>query len=71
MVNSIFEDMNAIIAIHEYLSLNICKKIRIQTLTNDQIQRRKSFARLIKNRFEIKVSFNILFGEKWFDQDDT
>ena len=43
------------VVIHEDLSLNTYK-IRVQTLTANQIQRRESYAHWIKN-------------EKWFDQD--
>ena len=56
--------------IHEDLSLNTYKKIRVQALTTNQIQRRKSFAHWIKNRFSREKCRSILFSdEKWFDQD--
>jgi len=56
--------------IHEDLSLNTYKKIRVQALTANQIQRRKSFAHWIKNRFNLEECRSILFSdEKWFDQD--
>ena len=56
--------------IHKDLSLNTYKKIRVQALTANQIQRRKSFAHWIKNRFNREKCRSILFSdEKWFDQD--
>ena len=56
--------------IHGDLSLNTYKKIRAQTLTANQIQKRKSFAHQIKNRFGRENGRSILFyGEKWFNQD--
>jgi hypothetical protein len=56
--------------IHKDLSLNTYKKIRVQALTEDQIQRRKSFSHWIKNRFNREKCRSILFSDKkWFDQD--
>ena len=51
--------------IHEDLSLNTYKKIRVRTLTANQIQRRNSFVHWIKNRFSREKC-----DEKWFDQYD-
>ena len=56
--------------IHEDLSLNTYKKIRVQALKANRIQRRKSFAHWIKNRFNREKCRSIPFSEeKWFNQD--
>ena len=53
-----------------YVSSNTYKKIRVQTLTANQIQRRKSFAHWIKHMLSPEKCRSVLFyEEKWFDQD--
>ena len=49
---------------------NTFKNILAQTLTANQIQRRKSFAQWIKNRLSREKCRSIFFSDKkWFDQD--
>ena len=56
--------------IHADLSLNTYTKIRVHTLTVNQIQRKNSFAHWIKNRFSREKCRSILFFDvKWFVQD--
>ena len=56
--------------IHEGLCLNTYKKTGAQALTNDQIQRRKSFSHWIRKYFNHESCRSIMFSdEKWFDQD--
>ena len=50
--------------IHEDLSLNTYKKTRVQALTEDQIQRRKSFTQWIKNKFSRENCRSILFSDE-------